>query len=84
MDKMIELFIIKTEYRDSEFKNDIQYRIPTNFIPREGDLLVIDDAMDGPDASISMNVRVNKVEYFYKMNQTYHDHNELSHVNIYI
>lgn len=80
----IELNIIKTEYRDHEFKNDIQYRVVTNFIPREGDLLVIDDAMDGPDGSIGMNIRVNKVEYFYKMNKTYHGHNELSHVNIYI
>lgn len=83
MDK-VELNIIRTEYRNSGFEDDIVYRVASSFIPRQGDLLVIDDALDGPDGSIGMNITVNRVEYFYKMNKTYHGHNELSHVNIYI
>lgn len=80
----VELFIIDRVYTNDGFKNDIKYRVVSSFIPRHGDTLIIDDAMDGEDGSISMNIKVREVEYFYKMNKTYHGHNELSHVNIYI
>lgn len=81
---MIRLHIIQREYPyDKSDKDYTIHMISSDFIPREGELITIDDALDGPDGSVG-SYEVKSIQYIFKVNQTYHGHNELDHVKIYI
>lgn len=78
---MTRLHIIQREYPyDKSDKDYTIHMIVSEFIPREGELITLDDTIN--DSVESREVTA--IQYIYKVNQTYHGHNELDHVKIYI
>lgn len=78
---MTRLHIVQREYPYD--KSDIDYtvhRINSDFIPREGEFITIDDTIN----NVVESREVQSVQYIFKVNQTYHGHNELDYVKIYI
>lgn len=81
---MTRLHIINEYYPyDKSDKDYTIHMISSEFIPRQGELITIDDALDGPNGSVGSYV-VKSIQYIFKVNQTYHGHNELDYVKIYI
>lgn len=71
-------------HRDYDGSDDVKFMTLSEFVPREGDLITINDPLDGPDGSVSTGLSVSKVEYVYNLNQTYYGNNKLDYVKIYI
>ena len=78
---MVRLHIIQREYPyDKSDEAYTTHRIVSEVVPREGELITLDDTINNSVESRE----VTAIQYVFKVNQTYHGHNELDHVKIYI
>lgn len=78
---MTRLHIIHREYPYDKTDDDYTiHRVSSEFIPREGELITLDDTIN----NVIESREVTAIQYIFKVNQTYHGHNELDHVKIYI
>ena len=77
---MTRLHIIQREYPyDKSDKDYTIHMISSEFIPREGELITLDDTIN----NVVESRKITAIQYIFKVNQTYHGHNELDHVKIY-